>query len=55
MKFGDAKSFITHKKLIDSFDSFSPKLQFWIAYTLNKNGEKKTAAGLFQNIIEIVE
>lgn len=47
-----AHQFIKKNRLISKFDNFSPKLQFWIADTLNKNGEEKVSAGLFLSIIE---
>ena len=39
-------------EMIKNYDRYESKLRFWIAYTLNKNGQKKLAMELYRNLID---
>ncbi len=44
-------SFIDDKKLLKQFDNLDSKLQFWIAYSLEKNGKKEVSSRLFERLL----
>ena len=46
-----AQNFILKENLIEKFDKISPKLKFWVAVSLKKNGEKALAKTLYKDII----
>ncbi|RLA65062.1 MAG: hypothetical protein DRQ88_02605 [Epsilonproteobacteria bacterium] len=47
----DGASFIRKNRMLENFNNFSPRTQFWITYCLHKNKEVILSKGLYKKII----